>query len=80
MPLPHNWRSRFCAKGVSGLLNRRNCLGEPYRSDEAVNEDLVLFRRSFLSGIPNFAIATLHQPTLEVDWVANIRALDDLIC
>ena len=55
-------------------------MDEPYRSDEAVNEDLVLFRRSFLSGIPNFAIATLHQPTLEVDWVANVRALDDLVC
>ena len=54
-------------------------LGEPYRSDEAVDEDLVLLRRSFLSGVPNFAVATLHQPTLEVDRVVNVWTLGDLV-
>jgi len=79
MPLPHSWRSRFCAERVSGLISRCT-LGEPYRSDEAVNKDLVLLGRSLLSGIPNFAVATLHQPTFEVDRVVNVRALRDLIC
>ena len=79
MPFPHNWRSRFC-KRVSGLTSKRYYLGEPYRSDEAVDEDLVLLRRSLLSSIPNLAVATLHQPTLEVDRVADVRALSDLVC
>jgi len=52
----------------------------PYRSDKAVNEDLVLLRRCPLSGVPNFTIATLHQPTLEVDRVANVWDLGDLVC
>ena len=79
MPLPHNWRSRFC-KRVSGLTSKRYYLDEPYRSDEAVDEDLVLLRRSLLSGIPNLAVATLHQPTLEIDRVADVRAFSDLVC
>jgi len=55
-------------------------LGEPYRSDEAVNKDLVLLGWSLLSGIPNFTVAALHQPTLEIDRVVNVRAFRDLIC
>ena len=55
-------------------------MGGPYRSNEAVNENLVLVRRSLLSSIPNLAVTTLHQPTLEVDRVADIRALGNLVC
>lgn len=55
-------------------------LDEPYRSDEAVDEDFILLGRGLLPSIPDFAIATLHQPTLEVDRMANIWTLRDLIC
>ena len=80
MPFLHNWRSRSYAKRVSDMVSRRCYLGEPYRSDEAVNEDLVLLRWGLLFSIPNLAVATLHQPTLEVDRVANIWAFGDLVC
>lgn len=47
--------------------------GVPDGTHQAVDEELVLLCRSLFPCVPYFAVATLHEPLLEIDWVRDVR-------
>jgi hypothetical protein len=52
---------------------------EPNCAYEAVHEELVLLRRGLLPRVPYFAVASLHEPPLEVDGVPDERVRDQFV-
>lgn len=44
----------------------------PDSSHETVNEELVLLCRGFFTGVPDLAVAALHEPLLEVYRVRDV--------
>jgi hypothetical protein len=55
------------------MKRKRN---KPDGTHQTVDKELVFFRRGLLPGVPDFAVAALHKPPLEIDgmpdeWVRN---------
>lgn len=45
----------------------------PDSAHQRVDEELVLFRWGLFPGVPHLAVASLHEPPLQVHRVANER-------
>lgn len=52
----------------------------PNCAHQAVDEELVLFCWSLLACIPHLAVAALHKPLLEVNWMRNVWVGGEGVC
>lgn len=51
----------------------------PDGAHQTVDKELVFLRRSLLSCIPDFTVATFHEPPLEIDGVPDERIRDEFV-
>ena len=51
----------------------------PDCTHQTVDEELVFLRRGLLPRVPDFAVAALHKPPLEIDGVPDERVRDEFV-
>ena len=52
---------------------------EPDGAHQAVHEEFIFLRGSLLPRVPDFAVAALHEPSLEIDGMADERVRDQFV-
>ena len=53
---------------------------EPDGTHQTVDKELVFLRRGLLPCVPDFAVAALHEPPLEIDGMPDERVRDEFVC
>jgi hypothetical protein len=61
----------FLEQGINAKKKDLHMSG-PYCAHQTVHKVLVLLGGCFFPRVPDFAVAALHQPSFEIDWVADI--------
>ena len=86
MQSPRNLRSHFyrCIQSCEQYHPSRTYSVHGYNipncAHQAVDEELVLFRRCLFSRIPYFAVATLHEPLFKVYGVRDVGICRERVC